>query len=208
MRNSNRADVRCSMEAHYALLLEENNDPVNDPPPLREYMRRWDGAPFLELLQLCPNKTVLKIGVGTGRLALEVAPHCKKLTGIDLTPEVIARARVHLAGLPNVSLLCGDFLLYPFTETFDIVYSSLVFMHIREKQAAITKVRSLLKPGGCFVLSIDQNQTPVLDMGTRQISLYPDNLEDTRHYFQNAGLRLEACLTIEAAHILVGTPFS
>ena len=55
---------------HYDLLIAEGNDPVHDPPALKEYMDRWDGSAFLEALQLSTEKTVLEIGVGTGRLAV------------------------------------------------------------------------------------------------------------------------------------------
>ena len=27
---------------HYDLLIEENNDPVRDPKPLKDYMDKWD----------------------------------------------------------------------------------------------------------------------------------------------------------------------
>ena len=50
---------------HYDLLIEENNDPVYDPEPLKSYMDKWDGRVFLEELQLTSEKSVLEIGVGT-----------------------------------------------------------------------------------------------------------------------------------------------
>jgi len=28
---------------HYNLLIDEGNDPLNDPAPLRVYMDKWDG---------------------------------------------------------------------------------------------------------------------------------------------------------------------
>ena len=28
---------------HYDKLIDDNNDPFRDPPPLREYMDKWDG---------------------------------------------------------------------------------------------------------------------------------------------------------------------
>lgn len=32
---------------HYDLLMQEGNDPVNDPPILQDYMDKWDGQPFI-----------------------------------------------------------------------------------------------------------------------------------------------------------------
>ena len=33
---------------HYDLLIEENNDPVRDPKPLKDYMDKWDGKVFID----------------------------------------------------------------------------------------------------------------------------------------------------------------
>ena len=59
---------------HYDLLVDEGNDPFRDPPALQEYMNRWDGQAFLDYMQLDKTKSVLEIVVGTGRLAVRVAP--------------------------------------------------------------------------------------------------------------------------------------
>ncbi len=36
-----------NVSAHYDSLIDENNDPVFDPEPLKIYMDRWDGAAFV-----------------------------------------------------------------------------------------------------------------------------------------------------------------
>ena len=81
------------VKAHYDKLIDENNDPVYDPKPLREYMDKWDGLTFIAQLLLNKEKTVLEIGVGTGRLGMRVAPQCKLFYGIDISPKTIARAK-------------------------------------------------------------------------------------------------------------------
>lgn len=63
---------------HYDLLIDEGNDPVHDPEPLQDYMNKWDGQDFINAMQLDKTKSVLEIGVGTGRLAVRVAPLCDK----------------------------------------------------------------------------------------------------------------------------------
>ena len=117
------------IKTHYDLLIEENNDPFRDPPVLQKYMETWDGQAFLDLMELDESKTVLEIGVGTGRLAVKAAASCRHLTGIDISPKTIARAKENLRDCQNISLVCGDFLDYPFAETFDVIYSSLTMMH-------------------------------------------------------------------------------
>lgn len=72
IQNNRTDDIIC----HYDLLIDENNDPVHDPKPLQDYMDKWDGQAFIGQMQLDISKTVLEIGVGTGRLAVRVAPLC------------------------------------------------------------------------------------------------------------------------------------
>ena len=43
---------------HYDALIDENNDPVHDPAPLKAYMDKWDGEAFIETLLLSPTKSV------------------------------------------------------------------------------------------------------------------------------------------------------
>ena len=128
---------------HYDLLIDEGNDPVNDPIELKEYMDQWDGKVFLEALTATKDKNVLEIGVGTGRLAVQVIPNCKQFTGIDVSSKTIIRAKEHLSTYSPI-LICEDFLSYNFSERFDVIYSSLTFLHIQEKQKALEKVFSLL----------------------------------------------------------------
>lgn len=188
---------------HYNKLIDENNDPVHDPKPLRDYMDKWDGQKFIESMQLDKNKSVLEIGVGTGRLAMKVAPNCKRLVGIDISPKTIERAFENLSSHLNVELICGDFMSFEFDEQFDVIYSSLTFMHIEDKASAIQKIASLLKNNGCFVLSIDKNQNSVIDMGTRQVKIYPDNPADICHFIANANLELANQFETENAHVIV-----
>ena len=195
--------VRGETIAHYDALVAENNDPVRDPAPLRAYMERWDGAPFREMLALSPEKDVLEIGVGTGRLAVQTAPLCRTFWGIDFSPESIRRAAENLAGISNVHLLCGDFMTASFDCLFDVVYSSLTFLHIEDKLVAIRKAAALLKPQGRFVLSTNKNPSDTLVCGERKITLYPDNPDETAGYIRAARLRLEECRETEAAYLFL-----
>lgn len=188
---------------HYDLMIDENNDPVRDPEPLREYMDKWDGQKFIDSLQLTKEKSVLEIGVGTGRLAVRAAPECREFCGIDLSPKTIKRAKENLNNQTNVTLVCGNFTEYNFEHKFDVIYSSLTFMHIKDKQTAINKVKSLLNIGGRFVLSIDKNQSDIIDYGTRKIKIYPDNKEDIVKYITQSGMNLIKVFETDFAFIFI-----
>lgn len=182
--------------AHYDLLIEENNDPARDPEPLRRHMDKWDGQPFIEKMHLDNAKSVLEIGVGTGRLALRTAPLCHSFTGIDLSPKTIERAKENLSQLPNITLINADFTAHDFSCKFDVIYSSLTFMHIPDKQAAITKISTLLNTNGTFLLSIDKNQSDFIDTGTSKLKIYPDTPSEILSCLNNARLTLtEQCET-------------
>ena len=195
----------CAMNVitHYDLLIDENNDPFRDPPPLQEYMNGWDGELFLESLELSKNKNVLEIGIGTGRIAVKVAPYCIRLTGIDISPKTIERAKENLKEHTNIVFVCDDFNDYPFSETFDVIYSSLTMMHFRYKKQVIAKIDALLNKDGIFCLSIDKNQSDYIDMGTRKVRVYPDTLENIKSLIMATAMSVTMVFETDNAYIIV-----
>jgi ubiquinone/menaquinone biosynthesis C-methylase UbiE len=191
------------IRSHYDLLIEENNDPFRDPPALRKYMESWDGQVFLDLMELDESKTFLEIGVGTGRLAIKTAGCCRWLTGIDISPKTIERARENLQHCLNISLICDDFITHQFTETFDVVYSSLTMMHFQDKRSVIGKIHALLNCKGLLCLSIDKNRSEWIDMGSRRIRIWPDTPENIVMLAEQAGMKTKSITEIENAYLLV-----
>ena len=193
---------------HYNKLIDENNDPARDPKPLRDYMDKWDGDKFIESMQLDKSKSVLEIGIGTGRLAIKVAPNCKSLCGIDISEKTIGRAAENLSMHQNINLLCADFTSFKFEEQFDVIYSSLTFMHIQDKLSAIQKIVTLLRDNGFFVLSIDKSQNEYIDMGDRKIKIYPDHPNDIRSYLSISKLKIINEFETDHAYVTVSTKAS
>ena len=188
---------------HYDLLIDEGNDPFRDPPVLQEYMSRWDGERFIEALELTGNKRVLEVGIGTGRLACKVAPLCLSLTGIDISPKTIKRAKENLKEHKNISFICDDFNDYQFTGTFDVVYSSLTMMHFRDKKQIISKIDALLNKDGIFCLSIDKNRSEYIDMGIRKVRIYPDSPDNIKSLISATAMSVETVLETDNAYIIV-----
>ena len=79
---------------------------------------------------------------------------------------------------------------YDFKQKFDVIYSSLTFMHIEDKHKAINKVSSLLNKNGIFVLSIDKNQSDYIDMSTRKVKIFPDKPDLISKYIRLSGLTI------------------
>ncbi len=164
-----------NISRHYDLLIENGNDPVLDCKELADYMDKWDGKEFINLLNLDAYKTVLEIGCGTGRIAKKIIKQCKKYVGIDISSKTVDVARNHFKDFNNASFINEDFLKYKDTEKYDVIFSTLTFMHIKDKEKALINVFNLLKNNGIFVLSVDKNQQNFIDTGYSRIEVYPDN---------------------------------
>lgn len=188
---------------YYDALIDENNDPVLDPPQLKAEMDKWDGQLFLDALELTGTQEVLEIGVGTGRLAVQICSRCATFCGIDISPKTVTRAWSHLNQFGNARLICGDFMDYTFLRRFDVVYSSLTFLHIANKAAAINKTASLLKKGGRFVLSISKSRDTSINFNGRELELIPDDPQETRRHLEKAGLTPVREFETELAYVFV-----
>ncbi len=188
---------------HYDKLIDDNNDPFHDPQPLKEYMDKWDGQLFIDSMHLTSTKKVLEIGIGTGRIAAKVAPFCLKLSGIDISPKTINRAKENLSDFNNIEFICADFSDYIFAETFDVIYSSLSLMHFENKRHFIFRVSELLNRNGTFCLSVDKNSNDSIDMGDYKLKIYPDKIDDLKEYIVLSNMYISSQFETEFAHILI-----
>lgn len=95
---------------------------------------------------------VLDLGCGTGSLALLAAEQGHRVTGVDGSPAMVARARAKLAGRDAVFLL-GDAAAPPVGERlFDVVLVRHVLWALPDPAHVLRHWRGLLRPGGRFVL--------------------------------------------------------
>ena len=83
---------------------------------------------------LSSTDKVLEIGCGIGRVGAELAPYVGEWIGCDVSPTMLAHARERLAAQRNVQLVENSgFDLAPIpAETIDVVYCTVVFMHLDE----------------------------------------------------------------------------
>lgn len=197
------SDKNADVISHYDMMIDENNDPFRDPPILKEYMNKWDGQIFVKSLKLDKKKKVLEVGIGTGRIAEKIAPYCLTLTGIDISPKTVKRAKENLKDYHNISFICDDFNTYRFEETFDVIYSSLTMMHFENKKDVISKIDKLLNKDGIFCISIDKDQSEYIDMQTRKIKIYPDTCENIILCIKETDMTVVDVFETENAYIIV-----
>jgi len=105
------------------------------------------------------GEAVLDIGCGAGVdsiLAGKLTGPAGAVTGIDLVPEMLARARenARLAGVDKVYFQESSAEQLSFPEaSFDVVISNGVFNLVVDKVKALGEVFRVLKPGGRFMLA-------------------------------------------------------
>ena len=102
---------------------------------------------------------VLEIGCGEGRLTRALANLFGEVHAVDVSGEMIARAKKALKGHRNVYLYRNngrDLAVLPQVE-FDFAYSNIVFQHIPSREIIETYVREvhrLLRPGALFKFQV------------------------------------------------------
>ena len=187
---------------HYDLLIENGNDPMLDCKELQMYMDRWDGSVFIDELDLNKNKTVLEIGCGTGRIVNKIKDLVDNYFGIDISAKTLEKAKQHFEKFDNIRFIYGDFITYKFERLFDLIYSTLTFIHIKNKRNAIKKSYDLLNLQGKFVVSIDKNQSDFIDTGYSKIKIYPDTPQIIQDILKDVGFASVNVRETDAAFIL------
>jgi SAM-dependent methyltransferase len=97
------------------------------------------------------NEDVLDVGTGTGVVAITAARVGARVTGLDLTPELLDQARenARIAQMPHVVWTEGDAENLPYPDaSFDLVVSQFGHMFAPRPGIAVTEMRRVLKAGG------------------------------------------------------------
>lgn len=101
----------------------------------------------------------LDFGCGVGRLTRSLAPHFRRVYGVDVSAPMITAARKLNAGLLNCEFVLNghpDLRIFP-NDHFDLIYSVLVLQHLPTRAAIVAYVADfarVLAPGGLLVCQI------------------------------------------------------
>ncbi len=129
----------------YAIWSDSYDEPGNPVIAIEQ-------ATVTGLLEAAPLGRALDAACGTGRHARTLVDIGHQVSGIDLTPEMLERARVNV---PEASFAVADLRELPFPdESFELVVCGLALAHLPELDGAIGEMARVLTPGGRLVVSV------------------------------------------------------
>jgi SAM-dependent methyltransferase len=119
---------------------------------------RWYVERYLEV-----EAPVLELGVGTGRIALRAVREGATVTGVDLSPTMLAQATARRESLPRgkrerLELLEGDMRSVALGRRFGLVscpFNAFQHLYTRDDvERCLAVVRDHLEPGGVFAFDV------------------------------------------------------
>jgi ubiquinone/menaquinone biosynthesis C-methylase UbiE len=105
---------------------------------------------IMSLLPLDHQFRVLDVATGTGILSRAVAPHVREVVAIDITPQMLAQARLEMAknNLDNISTEQGNAEKLPHaSDSFDLIISRLAIHHFEKPILPLREMVRVCKPG-------------------------------------------------------------
>lgn len=126
---------------------------------LGEYDRIADGLTVstdqtLRVARVRPGERVLDLATGTGITAIAARERGAQVTGVDLTPELlaVAREKAAAAGFDDIDFREGDAEALPFADaSFDVVLSTCGHMFAPDQPRVAAELARVTRPGGRVV---------------------------------------------------------
>ena len=136
-----------------------------------EYAQAYEKTVSNTLKYLTGEARVLEFACGTGITTVAIAPHVSFVRAIDISDEMVGKARekIQALGLSNVELSQTD-LFDPCLEegNFDAVTAFNVLLYVENRAEVLARIRSLLKPGGMFLSATDCLGEGITRVGIRK----------------------------------------
>ena len=153
----------------------------------------------LEALKCRPGDRVLEVGVGTG-LSLPLYPSDVRVTGIDLSREMLekARTRVKRRGLGNVDGLHemdANAMNFP-DASFDKVVAMYVVSIVQEPAKLLGELHRVCKPDGeIYMVNHVRSANPIIGAVEKSLARFSDHIgfhpDFDLHSLVNGSARVE-----------------
>jgi SAM-dependent methyltransferase len=131
------------------------------------------------LVERARGGPVLELAIGTGRIALPLAARGLRVTGIDLSKEMVAQLRTKPGG-DDIDVTIGDIATTRVDGTFTLaylVYNTIQNLTTQDAQVAcFENVAAHLEPGGMFVIEVglpdvSGERLRIFDFGDRHVGI-------------------------------------
>ena len=126
-----------------------------------QYARYRDDLPFYTRLADDYGSPVLELGAGSARVSAALARAGHEVVGIELSKEMLTRARArleHLGLKERVQLHKGDMRSFELGQAFPLIIAPFnTFMHAytpNDQDTTLAAVKRHLAPGGLFALDL------------------------------------------------------
>lgn len=117
---------------------------------------------ILSLTDIRPDADILDVGCGTGILESFLLPYRpRQITGIDISPEMIAHARLKYAGYGDVIRFECRNLMDIEQESYDYILIYSAYPHFREPSALIRHAAGLLREDGKLAIAHSESREDI-----------------------------------------------
>jgi SAM-dependent methyltransferase len=134
----------------------------------RDRVRFWQADELVQFIlaelgvEIGPGDTVLEIGCGLGRITRCLAAEARTVVALDVSDEMLRKARELNPRLENVRWIAGDgaTLSGIESESIDACMSVVVLQHVPDAEITLGYVRELgrvLRPGGWAALQVSND---------------------------------------------------
>jgi SAM-dependent methyltransferase len=155
--------------------------------------RTWE-ATARALIGLFEPGDVLDLACGDGVLCELLAEHSRSITGVDVSPTLIAAARARLKAWPQVTLVEGDMHALPLEAArFDHVFLMHALAYTRRPAEVLGEAARVLRPGGRLLvaaLAAHPHKATMQAYDHVNLGIAPAAL---RRLLEQAGLAVELC---------------
>lgn len=156
-----------------------------------------EASDVLNKLKITEDDTIIDFGCGTGAIALNIAEHCNKVIGVDISKNMlnILKNEAGRRGIKNIETYCTGFLSYEHEgEPADKIVSKVALHHLPDfwKSVALMNMANSLKTSGkLYLFDIIFNFEP------RDYKKSINNLIETYHKMAGDNMAAEAIIHIK-----------
>jgi ubiquinone/menaquinone biosynthesis C-methylase UbiE len=127
------------------------------------WLRELQSASLAEL-DLSADDALLDLGCGTGAAVRAAAPTVRRAVGVDLSHEMVLRARELAGGLANVEFREGDVSsALPFSDgEFSALLCTTAFHHFPQQARTIAEIARVVGPRGRVVIADANREHPAV----------------------------------------------